>query len=57
MSTQFNLLKTFLFQAIQFNQTVLIQTIQVCMNLVFVHTQLNDKTLLFKKIQLSVSAV
>ena len=33
------LLKTFLFQAIQFSQTVLIQTIQFRISIDFVHTQ------------------
>ena len=47
--------KTFLFQAIQFSQTVLIQTVQFNMSIVFVHTQLNVKTVLFQAIQFSVS--
>ena len=37
MSTQFNCQKK-LFQAIQFSQTVLIQTIQFSISVVFVHT-------------------
>ena len=47
--------KTFLFQAIQFSQTVLIQTIQFSLSIVFVHTQLNVKTVLFQTIQFSVT--
>ena len=35
--------KTFLFQAIQFSQTVLIQTVHFSISIVFVHTQLNIK--------------
>ena len=54
MSTKFNC-KTFLFQAIQFSQTVLIQTIQFCISLVFVHIELNVKTVLFLLIQFSIS--
>ena len=53
MSTQFNCQKHF--QAIQFSQTVLIQTIQFSIGLVFVHTQINVKTVLFQTIQFSVS--
>ena len=49
--------KTFLFQAIQLSQTVLIQTIQFSMSIEFVHTQLNVKTVLFQTIQFSVSTV
>ena len=45
--------KTFLFQAIQFSQTVLIQTIQFSISIVFVHTQLNIKTILFQSTQFS----
>ena len=40
---------TFLFQAIQFSQTVLIQTIQFSISIVFVYTQLNVKRVPFKK--------
>ena len=47
--------KTFLFQAIKFCQTVLIQTIQFSISIVFVHTQLNIKTVLFQTIQFSIS--
>ena len=46
-------LKTFLFQAIQFSQTVLFQWIQFSINIVFVHTQLNVKTVLFQVIPFS----
>ena len=38
MSTQFNCQKKILFQAIQFSQTGLIQTIQFSISIVFVHT-------------------
>ena len=44
MSIQFNSKKTFLFKAIQFIQTVLIQTIQFSVSIDFVYTQLNVKT-------------
>ena len=57
MSTQFNCHKTFLFQAIRFSQTVLIQTIQFRVSIFFVHTQLNAKTVLFQTIQFSVGKV
>ena len=56
MSTQFNR-QTFLFQAIQFSQTVLIQIIQFSICTDFVYTQLNIKTVLYQAIQLSVSTV
>ena len=39
--------KTFLFQAIQFSQAVLIQLIQFCISTDFVYTQLNVKTVLY----------
>ena len=48
-------MKTFLFQAIQLNQTVLIHTIQFSISIVFVYTQLNVKTVPFQRIQFSVS--
>ena len=54
MSTRFNCQKH-LFQAIQFSQTVLIQTIQISVNIAFVHTQLNIKTVLFQAVQFSIS--
>ena len=38
--------KTFLFQAIQFSQTRLIQLIQFSIRIDFVYTQLNVKTVL-----------
>ena len=49
--------KIFIFQAIQFSQTVLIQTIQFSISMVFVYTQLNVKTVLFQTIQLSIITV
>ena len=39
--------KTFLFQAIQFSQTVLIKPIQFNLNIDFVYEQLNVKTVLY----------
>ena len=50
MSTQFNCQKTFLFQAIQFKQTVLIQTIQFSLSTVSM-----SKTVLFQAVRLSIS--
>ena len=47
--------KTFLFQANQFNQGVLIKTVQFSICKVFVYTQLNVKTVLLQTIQLSIS--
>ena len=47
--------KTFLFQAIQFSQTVLFHTIQF--SIVFVCIQINVKTILFQTIQFNVSTV
>ena len=41
------IVKTFLFQAIQFSQAVLIQLIQVSISTDFVYTQLNVKTVLY----------
>ncbi len=49
--------KTFLFQAIQFIQTVIIQLIQFSISTDFVYTQLNVKTVLHLTVQLSVSTV
>ena len=49
--------KIFLFQAIQFSQTVLIQPIQFSISIVLVHRQLNVKTVLFRTIQFSVPTV
>ena len=46
MSTVY-LSKTFLFQAIQFIQTVLIQLIQFSISTDFVYTQLSVKTVLY----------
>ena len=60
ISTQFKykyrveLSKTFLFKVIQFSQIVLIQTTQFNISIVFVHTQLNVKTVLFQTIQFSI---
>ena len=47
--------KTFLFQAIQFSQTGLNQTIQFSISIVFVHTHLNVKEVLFQTIHFSIS--
>ena len=41
------IVKTFLFQAIQFIQTVLIQLIQFNISIDFVYTQLNVKTVIY----------
>ena len=49
--------KMFLYQAIQFIQTVLIQLIQFSISTDFVYTQLNVKTVLYITIQFSVSTV
>ena len=57
MSTQFNCQKPFLFQTIQFIQTVLIQLNQFSITTYFVYTQLNVKTVLYITTQLSVSRV
>ena len=46
------IVKTFLFQAIQFSQTVLFQTTQFSLFIDFVYTQLNVKTVLFQKFSL-----
>ena len=51
------IVKTFLFQTIQFSQTALVQTIQFSINIVFIHTLLNFKTVLFQTIQFNVSTV
>ena len=50
ISTQFNCKKTFLFQAIQFIQTVLIQ-FSISTN--FIYTELNVKIVLYKKFSLA----
>ena len=47
ISTQFNCENTFLFQAIQFSQAVLIQLIQFSIWTDFVYTKLNVKTVLY----------
>ena len=49
--------KTFLFQAIQFSQIVLTQTIQFSISIDFVYTQLKVITVLFQTIKFSVSTV
>ena len=46
--TVYKLLKTVLFQAIQFSQTVLIETIPFIVSMVFVHILLNVKIVLFQ---------
>ena len=46
--------KTVLFQAIQFSQTHHIQIIQFSKSIVFVYTQVNEKTFLFQTIRFSV---
>ena len=48
MSTQFNCQKAFLFQAIQFIQTVLIQPIQFSISTDFVYIQLMSKQFYIK---------
>ena len=58
ISMQFNckyslIVKTFLFQAIQFSQAVLIQFISID----FVYTQLNVKTVLYQTNHFSISTV
>ena len=54
MSTQVNRPKTFLYQAIQFSQTVLIKTTLFSIRVVFVYTQFNIKTVLFQTFQFSI---
>ena len=49
------MVKIFLFQAIQFSQTIQIQTIQFSVKIVFVHTQLNVKTVRFQTVQFCIS--
>ena len=46
MQVQFNCEKTFLFQAIQFSQAVLIQLIPFSISSGFLYIQLNVKTVL-----------
>ena len=50
-----SLSETFLFQIIQFCQTVVIQTIQFSLSIVFVHTHLNVKIVLFQVILFNIS--
>ena len=52
MQVQSLIVKTFLFQVIQFSQ---IQTIQFSISIIFIYTQLNVKTVLFKVIQFSIN--
>ena len=47
--------KTFLFQAFQFFQTVLIQAILFCISIVFIYKQLNVKTVIFRTVQFNIS--
>ena len=49
--------KTFLFQAFQFSQTVSIQAIQLSISIVFAHTQLNIKNVLFQTIQFRIITI
>ena len=56
MSTQFNCQKH-LFQANPFSQTVLIKTAQFSISIVFIYTQLNDKTVPFQTIQFSIGTL
>ena len=51
------IIKSFLFQPIQFSPAVLIQLIQFSMSTVSFYTQLNVKTDLYQTIQFSVSTV
>ena len=44
------IVKTFTLQVIQFSQTLWFQTIQFSIDIVFVYTQLNVKTVLFQTI-------
>ena len=53
----FQLSKPFLFQAIQFAQTVLIQAIQLRISIDFVYTHLNVKTVLFQRNKFNVSTI
>ena len=55
ISKKFNCNKTFLFQAIQLSQAVLIQTILFSISIFFIYTQLNVETVLFQAIQFSIS--
>ena len=57
ISTQFDYQKKFLFQVIQFIQTVLIQPIPFSIRIHFVYTQLNVKTVLYETNQFSPSTV
>ena len=50
-------MSTFLFETIQFIQTVLIPAIPFNISIDFIYTQLNIKTVLYKTIQFNVSTV
>ena len=54
---KYSLSKTFLFQATQFIQRVLIEQIQFSISTDFAYILLNVKTVLYSIIQLSVSTV
>ena len=49
------IVKTFLFQIIQFSQTVVIRLIQFSMGIDFLYTQLYIETVLYETIQFSIS--
>ena len=57
INTEFNCQKHFYFKLFIFNQAVLIQEIQSSISIVFVYTQLNVKTVLFRTRQFSVNTV
>ena len=51
------IVKNISISTIQFSQAALIQTIQFSISIVFVHTQIKDKIVLFQTIQFSLSRV
>ena len=53
INTQFICQKAFLFQAIQFSERVLIQTLQLSMRIVFVYPQLNVHSVILRRIPFS----
>ena len=55
MAYQSIFIQIVLFQAIQFSQTVLIQSILFSTSIVLIYTQLNVKTVLFQPIQFSIN--
>ena len=57
MSTQFNCRKHYYFKPFSLIKTVLIQTIQLSISIVFVYTLLNVKIVLFQTIQFTVNTV